>query len=438
VPEDKANFVQCLRDLRAAFDAEGRGWLLTAAVSAGRATIETAYDIPEMSRLCDIINLMGYDFHGAWHDFTGHNAPLFVKPSEPEDEKIMNIDFAVDYWLAEGADPQKITLGMPIYGRTFTLLDASKSGFYANTSGPGIEGPYTREAGVLGYNEICDLLKSEAGLWRTTFDDDYMAPYTVKDKQWIGFDNEQSIEIKARYVIAKGLAGGMVWSLDTDDFRGHCGQGRYPILRHIKNTLATGTALPIPPAPAPTPAPPQPSPTQPQPTQAPTDPPAPSNPPPQPTEAPPPPSTEFECKAVGFFRHPETCEKYFQCVENSGAFHKYERVCAPGTLFSTKISICNFPNQVDDCVDGKPVDVKHSSEPQTNANTGDQRCKEEGVFRNENECRSFVICKENPFVGGHKFIAEEQYCPDGLVFDDNTKTCNNRQFVERCNKVIKV
>jgi chitinase len=112
-PEDKQNFVQVLQDLRNAFQSK---YLLTSAVSAGRSTIDTAYDIPEINRLCDFINLMGYDFHGAWHDYTGHNAPLFVKPDEPEEEKIMNVDFAVDYWISQGATPSKLILGMPIYG----------------------------------------------------------------------------------------------------------------------------------------------------------------------------------------------------------------------------------------------------------------------------------------------------------------------------------
>ncbi len=43
-----------------------------------------------------------------------------------------------------------------------------------------------------------------------------------------------------------GLAGGMVWSLDTDDFRNRCGKGANPILATIKDTLATGTPLPLP------------------------------------------------------------------------------------------------------------------------------------------------------------------------------------------------
>ncbi len=66
---------------------------------------------------------MGYDMHGAWDDFTGHNAPLFERPSEPEDQRVFNIDYAVNYWISQGASASKLTLGMPVYGKQFIHLE---------------------------------------------------------------------------------------------------------------------------------------------------------------------------------------------------------------------------------------------------------------------------------------------------------------------------
>ena len=48
-----------MRDL---FDEHGL--LLTAAVSAGKATIDLAYDVPVMAQTLDFINVMSYDYHG--------------------------------------------------------------------------------------------------------------------------------------------------------------------------------------------------------------------------------------------------------------------------------------------------------------------------------------------------------------------------------------
>ena len=68
-PADKQNYVALLRELHDAFQPQG--YLLSVAVSAGKPTIDTAYDVPQVSKYVDIINLMTYDFHGGWETKTG-------------------------------------------------------------------------------------------------------------------------------------------------------------------------------------------------------------------------------------------------------------------------------------------------------------------------------------------------------------------------------
>lgn len=43
---------------------------------------------------------------------------------------------------------------MPLYGRTFSLRDATKTDVGASHNGPGIAGVYTNEPGFMGYNEV--------------------------------------------------------------------------------------------------------------------------------------------------------------------------------------------------------------------------------------------------------------------------------------------
>lgn len=49
-------------------------------------------------------------------------------------------------------------IGMPTFGRTFTLADLSKFDIGSPASGGGIAGPYTSEAGFLAYYEVRLLL----------------------------------------------------------------------------------------------------------------------------------------------------------------------------------------------------------------------------------------------------------------------------------------
>ncbi|MCL4137154.1 UNVERIFIED_CONTAM: hypothetical protein GTU68_058097, partial [Idotea baltica] len=151
-PEDKQNFVLLVKELKEVF--EDNGWLLTAAVGAGKSTIDSAYDIPGMSKYLDYIHLMGYDYHGRWDQKTGHNAPLYPRADETLNEQMLNVNYSVRYYLERGADPEKFVLGLGLYGRTFLLTNSSNPGIGAPARKSAFAGPYTREDGFLGFNEV--------------------------------------------------------------------------------------------------------------------------------------------------------------------------------------------------------------------------------------------------------------------------------------------
>ena len=113
------------------------------------------------------------------------------------------------------------------------------------------QGPYTREDGFLGYNEICEEQnrhsvndvdsgeeeEDEEDKWVVEWEVHQRAPFMHKGLKWVSYDDEDSIEAKSRFAADQGLAGVMVWSVDTDDFRGNCGRGRFPLLRAINRVL---------------------------------------------------------------------------------------------------------------------------------------------------------------------------------------------------------
>ena len=60
-----------------------------------------------------------------------------------------------------GASKEKLILGIPTYGRSFTLSSSSKTPPNAYFSGAGNAGPILNQAGFLGYQEICLYLKND-------------------------------------------------------------------------------------------------------------------------------------------------------------------------------------------------------------------------------------------------------------------------------------
>ncbi|KFM57731.1 Chitotriosidase-1, partial [Stegodyphus mimosarum] len=284
--EDKENFVLLLKELKEAFAPYGL--VLSAAVSAGQKTIDKAYDIAQVGKYLDIINVMAYDFHGSWENVTGHNAPLFAREEESDEQKILNVDYAIQLWIKRGAPRNKIVLGMGLYGRSFTLAKPSANGIGAPVTGKGKGGWMTKEPGMLGYNEICLHVKQNG--WNVVVPKGIEAPYAYFGNQWVGYDDKTSIARKVDYLIKERLGGGMVWSLETDDFRGKCFNEKYPLLTTIFTKLNGPVVRPT--------RDPNIVPTTEKPT----------------TGRP----KGFSCKEEGYFRDPQNCSRFFYCAKTSG------------------------------------------------------------------------------------------------------------------------
>lgn len=74
------------------------------------------------------------------------------------------------------------------------------------------------------------------------FDDKQKNPYSYNGNQWIGYDNMQSVQIKAEYAVARNLGGIMVWSIDYADAKNVCGGGAFPLLQTI-NRVFSGVSV---------------------------------------------------------------------------------------------------------------------------------------------------------------------------------------------------
>lgn len=97
---------------------------------------------------------MAYDFHGKWEREAGHNAPLYSSSLDSEWQKQLSVDNAATMWVKMGAPKEKLIIGMPTYGRSFTLSNSANFRVHAPASGGGKAGEYTKESGFLAYYEV--------------------------------------------------------------------------------------------------------------------------------------------------------------------------------------------------------------------------------------------------------------------------------------------
>ncbi|KAF7286452.1 chitinase 7 [Rhynchophorus ferrugineus] len=238
--DDRVAYVSLLKELRVAFEGEAKTsgqprLLLTAAVPASFEAIAAGYDVPEISKYLDFINVMTYDFHGQWERTVGHNSPLFPLESATSYQKKLTVDYSAREWVKQGAPREKLMIGMPTYGRSFELVNVTQFDIGAPATGGGKPGKYTTEAGFMSFYEICDFLHEDNVT--LVWDNEQQVPFAYRDNQWVGFDDERSLKTKMAWLREEGFGGIMIWSVDMDDFRGSCGSGKYPLIHAMRQEL---------------------------------------------------------------------------------------------------------------------------------------------------------------------------------------------------------
>ena len=125
--------------------------------------------------------------------------PPFLRDHDGYNFKGLNTAAVLKSWVSKGADPEKLVVGVPFYGRSFTLTSAHQNQPGAASIGPGSPGEYTNEEGFLSYFEICSMIRSGSG-WSTKRDSDGNV-YAFNGDQWVGFDTEDAVKRKVFFLL---------------------------------------------------------------------------------------------------------------------------------------------------------------------------------------------------------------------------------------------
>ncbi|MDR7212458.1 T9SS-translocated chitinase ChiA [Flavobacterium piscis] len=264
-PDDNKNLVYLLKAMRQAMPNK----LVTIAAGNNVRKVGAQYLGPnnraqygmteDISTYCDYITYFGYDLGGNWYDKTCYNAPLYSSgnPNDPlyGATQSESLDELTNQFLnVVGFPANKLIMGLPFYGKKFD--NVANNGTNPNLPGLFVTAPRYTVSGCTnpqnptgtwdgpaaceksGSIEICDLVgnpvtnphpyldpatmlvtpTAAAAGWVRYFDNTTKVPYLYNAtlKQFISYEDKQSMDLKVQYIKSRNLAGGMVWELSQD------------------------------------------------------------------------------------------------------------------------------------------------------------------------------------------------------------------------------
>ncbi|MBS4201629.1 glycoside hydrolase family 18 protein [Bacillus sp. FJAT-49732] len=224
-PSDKQNFTLLLQEIRNALDKaeqkDGKKYLLTIASSAGLSYLENT-ELEKVAHIVDYINIMTYDFNGSWSPITGHNAPLFEDPKAVLYEvHPHHVAAAVKGHIEHGVPPHKLVMGLPFYARSWGNCNPEdeeqllENGGYLPCSG---NGGGNLEPGTYDYNFLEKHVINQNGFkryWNNAAKVPYL--YSKEKREFISYDDPDSLKEKVHFITENALAGAMIWELSEDD-----------------------------------------------------------------------------------------------------------------------------------------------------------------------------------------------------------------------------
>lgn len=230
--EERFLFQILLREIHQVYKNPIYNLTLSVAVPASKSIIDRSYRVSQMAKYVDFVNMMGYDFHSFhWYlPLTGHNSPLYSHSDEWSMFSTVNLNWTAFYWIQLGMPREKLVIGLPTYGQTYQLYNPAFNGVYVPAIGTGVIGI----GGQITYPQTCKFLATGA---TKKFDLESRVPFAYFKRNWISYDDEDSLEEKAKWIKHNHFGGVMIFDLNCDDYARICSNVSFPLVKSILRGL---------------------------------------------------------------------------------------------------------------------------------------------------------------------------------------------------------
>ncbi|KAM5470007.1 hypothetical protein MferCBS49748_002771, partial [Microsporum ferrugineum] len=207
-PQDFENFPKFMANLKNALKSTGGREEVSLTLPASYWYLQH-FDLKNLSPHIDYFNVMSYDLHGTWdkgNKWTGNILNAHTNLTE--------IELALDLIWRNDINPSKVVMGLGFYARAFTVENRNcldPGCLFTSGSDPG---PCSKQTGVLLNSEIDDIIKAKN--LKPKLDKDAAVKILTWDDQWLTFDDEETLALKASHARLRCLGGVMVWAISHD------------------------------------------------------------------------------------------------------------------------------------------------------------------------------------------------------------------------------
>ncbi len=221
---DKQNFTFLMQEIRDSITSlgqrSGKNYLLSSCFSADPVKAQNI-EWNSIVGIVDMINVMSYDYFGAWDCAANHNSPLYAGTSGNAQFNLNSIfNLLVDTYQVPST---KINLGLAFYGRT----QMGATGLYQPTNCSANTSLFYEDDGTPLYYNVKKNMSLFDRFWDSNAQVSYLMgkPNGSASGTFVSFDDEESIVKKAEYIVNNNARGAIIWEITGDYIETATGSG---------------------------------------------------------------------------------------------------------------------------------------------------------------------------------------------------------------------
>ncbi|KAK1304723.1 hypothetical protein QJS10_CPB11g00592 [Acorus calamus] len=166
------------------------------------------YPIDLIKNSVDWTNALCFNYHASDETVTSANAALYDVSSH------FSTSYGITSWLDAGLPPQKLVMGVPLFGRSWFLRNKLKNQLGSPAVAFGPRQKQSNQTGVIAYFEIEELLSRT--YTTVIYNNQSVSAYFNAGDLWVSFDSPDVVDEKITFASHNRLLGYFLWPISFD------------------------------------------------------------------------------------------------------------------------------------------------------------------------------------------------------------------------------